>query len=98
MAIAMKKHNTICIGLTVLEALIQNPMAMAYKLAATKNFKPGKFTHVLTILVKRGFVAKYRYEYTNVYHHCDTYYYATSKGQLLYLQTSVDKMTSDYNL
>ena len=98
MAVAMKPTQYDLHWFTVLEAVIQNPMAMAYKLAASKNYKPGKFTHVLTILVKRGFVAKYHHEYTNVYYHCDTYYYATSKGQLLYLQTSVDKMTSDYNL
>ena len=81
-----------------LEAVIQNPMAMAYKLAAMKNYRPGKFTHVLTILVKRGFVAKYHYEYTNTYHHSDTYYYATTKGQLLYSQTLVDTMVKKYDL
>ena len=81
-----------------LEAVIENPMAMAYKLAAIKNYRPGKFTHVLTILVKRGFVAKYHYEYTKTYHHSDTYYYATTKGQLLYLQTSVDTMVKKYDL
>jgi hypothetical protein len=98
MAITMKQTQYDIYWFECLEAVIQNPMAMAYKLAAIKNYRPGKFTHVLTILVKRGFVAKYHYEYTNKYYHSDTYYYATSKGQLLYLQTSVDKMTSDYNL
>ena len=98
MAVGMKPTQYDLHWFTVLEAVIQNPMAMAYKLAATKNFRPGKFTHVLTILVKRGFVAKYHHEYTDVYHRCDTYYYATTNGQLLYMQTAVDKMKSDLDL
>ncbi len=80
---------------TVLEAVVENPMARAYKLAETINFKPGKFTHVLTKLVERGFVEKYRYEYTNVYFNSDTYYYATSKGELLYCQVALNKLKAD---
>jgi len=77
---------------TVLEAVIKNPMAKAYKLAELNGYSPGKFTHVLTILVKRGFVEKYLHEYKDVYYHCDAYYYATTKGQLLYLQTAVNSL------
>jgi hypothetical protein len=42
MAIAMKPTQYDLHWFTVLEAVIQNPMAMAYKLAATKNFKTGQ--------------------------------------------------------
>jgi hypothetical protein len=55
-----------------------------------KQIDKYKFTHVLTKLVRRGFVEAYDFEIRDVYLKKRKHYYATTKGQLLYLQTTID--------
>jgi DNA-binding MarR family transcriptional regulator len=74
----------------VMTAVISHPMARAYDLAETTDIDKYKFTHVLTKLVRRGFVEAYNFEIRDVYLKKRKHYYATTKGQLLYLQTTID--------
>jgi DNA-binding PadR family transcriptional regulator len=92
MAVAMKKTLYDNYWYAVLSTVIEAPMTRAYDLAETIQMDKYKFTYVLTTLVKRGFVQSYEFEVRDVYLKKRKYYYATTKGQLLYLQTAINAL------
>ena len=66
--------------LTVLKAVVTEPMQKSLQYAYNLKMKKGTCVYVLIQLEKQGFVGQYNYTVKNVYQTTHRYYYATDYG------------------